>query len=97
MDVPPVGPLAKFGLWIIDAVKAPGRIRLIAAATKDAADPRPSCLRCGDGKVAFDHYVPNQSGRDMAVGRCGNCDLFWLIDQQNGRLYKPLPDHQPPR
>jgi hypothetical protein len=91
-SLPSFGAVAKIFTWVADLFAMPGRVKLLAEATKSQTDPRPICVKCGVGRVAFDATVRNQSNRQMYVGKCTGCSQSWYTSADGRTLHNPAHD-----
>lgn len=77
--VPPLGMIAKTGLWLKDFAAMPERIRLLAEGLAADRDPRPICQSCGVGRVGQLTSIKGSSYRDYTVGTCGACATRFYV------------------
>lgn len=88
---PPLGLLAKIGRWLVDAAKAPGRIRVLAEDAAADRDKRPVCRSCGAGRIG-DTKAISSSGFIGVYGVCDGCGTRWALDRDTGELRHPALD-----
>lgn len=92
---PPIGMFAKIGLWLLDAFRAPGRIKVIAEGVALDRDPRPFCRSCGKGRVGSLTYLGGVTV-SQARGVCDNCGVNFVVtnDGKLGQVLDPVKPHE---
>lgn len=88
-------PIAGTLPWLVDAFKAPGRIKAIAEGVALDRDPRPFCRSCGKGRVGSLTYLAGLTV-SQARGACDNCGVNFVVtnDGKLGQVLDPVKPHE---
>lgn len=92
---PPIGMFAKIGLWLLDAFRAPGRIKVIAEGVALDRDPRPFCRSCGKGRIGNLTRIEG-ANVSWARGVCDHCGCNFIVTNEGklGQVLDAVTHHE---
>lgn len=83
----PLGRIAKAAAWLKAFAAMPEAIAAMLKAQAAEFDPRPVCLTCGKGRVAYTLSRPRSLDRGVfrtRYGRCEACLCWWEVTPPDG-------------
>lgn len=87
--------IAQIGPWFIDAIKAPGRIKVLAEGLPLDRDPRPFCRSCGKGRIGNLTRIEG-ANVSWARGVCDHCGCNFIVTNEGklGQVLDAVTHHE---